>query len=270
MGGAGDRGRRSMLVCREAKVRSDSAAIEPVQRRSALVRRGLWVLALLALLYAAYRARELGAYVPEFAAWVEAQGAWGPLLFVAGYAVAVVAFIPGSVMTLAAGAVFGIAEGVLLVFIAATAGSLMAFVIARYVARGAVSQRIADSRRFSAVDRAIGEQGLKIVLLLRLSPVFPYNLLNYALGLTRVRFVDYAVGSVGMLPGTLLYVYYGKLVGDVAALAAGAEVPRGPGYWSVLVLGLVATVAVTAVITRAARRALRETAGEQVVEADDE
>jgi uncharacterized membrane protein YdjX (TVP38/TMEM64 family) len=99
---------------------------------------------------------------------------------------------------------------------------------------------------------------LKIVLLLRLSPVFPFNLLNYGLGLTRVRFLDYLLASIGMLPGTLLYVYYGMVAGEVAAAVGGAAVERGPAYWTLLAIGLLATVAVTAVVTRIARRAFRQ------------
>jgi uncharacterized membrane protein YdjX (TVP38/TMEM64 family) len=202
--------------------------------------------------------RSLGARLPEFAAWVEGLGVLGPLVFVAGYAVAVVAFAPGSVLTLAAGAIFGLAKGTLYVFIAATLGASAAFLVARHLARGAVERRLAGNARFAAIDRAVGEQGRKIVFLLRLSPVFPFNLLNYALGLTRVRFADYFVACAGMLPGTLLYVYYGKLAGDVAAFAGGAAVARGTGYWTVWLLGLAATVVVTTVVTRAARAALRE------------
>ena len=104
----------------------------------------------------------------------------------------------------------------------------------------------------------MGGEGLKIVTLLRLSPVFPFNLLNYGLGLTNVRLRDYVIACFGMLPGTLLYVYYGKLAGDVAAVAAGAGPERGVGYWVVLGIGLVATVVVTTLVTRTARRALRE------------
>ena len=86
----------------------------------------------------------------------------------------------------------------------------------------------------------------------------PFNLLNYGLGLTKVRFVDYVAASVGMLPGTLLYVYYGKLAGDVAALASGVEMMRhGAAYYVVLALGLAATIVVTALITRTAHRALK-------------
>ena len=202
--------------------------------------------------------RSLGAQLPGFAAWVEGLGVLGPLVFVAGYAVAVVAFAPGSVLTLAAGAIFGLAKGTLYVFVAATLGASAAFLVARHLARGAVERRLAGNARFAAIDRAVGEQGRKIVFLLRLSPVFPFNLLNYALGLTRVRFADYFVACAGMLPGTLLFVYYGKLAGDVAQLAGGAGVQRGAGDWAVLLLGLAATVAVTTVVTRAARAALRE------------
>ncbi|HVS02282.1 MAG TPA: TVP38/TMEM64 family protein [Thermoanaerobaculia bacterium] len=202
--------------------------------------------------------RQLGGYVPRFAGWVEGQGIWGPVVFVAGYALATVAMVPGSLLTLAAGAIFGLVEGTLYVFAGAVLGSSLAFLVARYLARGAVARRLAGNARFRTIDRAVGRQGRKIVLLLRLSPVFPFNLLNYALGLTDVRFGDYLVGSIGMLPGTLLYVYYGKLAGEVAAVAGGVEAERGAGYWAVLGLGLAATLAVTALVTRTARRALRE------------
>lgn len=205
--------------------------------------------------------REAGAYVPQFAQWVNDLGVWGPLAFVLGYAVATVAFVPGSLLTLAAGAIFGLAKGTVYVFIAAVLGSSAAFLVSRYVARAAIEHRIANNARFAAIDRAIGKEGFKIVALLRLSPVFPFNLLNYALGLTRVRFSDYVMAAVGMVPGTLLYVYYGKLAGDVAALAGGAAPEKGVGYYAVLVLGLVATAVVTTLVTRTARRALEEATG---------
>lgn len=205
-------------------------------------------------------ARQGGAAIPRFAAWVDGLGVWGPVVFILGYAAAVVAFVPGSLLTLAAGAIFGLAAGVVYVFIAAVLGSSAAFLVSRYLARAAIEHRLAGNARFAAVDRAVGAQGRRIVFLLRLSPLFPFTLLNYALGLTRVRFLDYLAASVGMLPGTLLYVYYGKLAGDVAALAGGAAVAKGPGYYAVLAVGLIATIAVTAVVTRTARRALRDVA----------
>lgn len=202
--------------------------------------------------------RTIGGSLPAFAAWLEGLGAWGPIAFIAGYALAVLLFAPGSVLTLAAGALFGLLHGVLYVFVAATLGSAGAFLVARYVARPYIERRLQGNQTLAAIDRAIGAGGRKIVFLLRLSPVFPFNLLNYALGLTRVRFSDYILASVGMIPGTLLYVYYGKLAGDVATLAAGVQRERGAGYYAVLALGLFATIVVTALVTRAARRALRE------------
>ncbi|MEP7176859.1 MAG: TVP38/TMEM64 family protein [Gemmatimonadales bacterium] len=202
--------------------------------------------------------RKAGALIPAFSAWVDGLGVWGPVAFVAGYALAVVAFVPGSLLTLAAGAIFGVVKGTAFVLIAATLGASAAFLVSRYLARGFVERRLEGNERFAAIDRAIGSEGRKIVFLLRLSPVFPFNLLNYALGLTRVRFADYLVASIGMLPGTLLYVYYGKVAGDVARLAGGAPVERGAAYYGVLGLGLLATIVVTTLVTRTARRALKE------------
>jgi len=202
--------------------------------------------------------RRAAAYLPLFADWVAGLGVLGPIVFVAGYAAAVVAFVPGSLLTLAGGALFGLVEGVIYVFAAAVLGSTASFLLARSIARDAVSRRIEGDARFRAIDRAVGEEGRKIVFLLRLSPVFPFNLLNYALGLTRVRLVDYLVASLGMLPGTILYVYVGKLGGDVAAAAGGAKTERGLADWALLGVGLAATAVVTLLITRIARRALDE------------
>ena len=225
--------------------------------RSSLSRvRLLLVVALLAALVTL--GREAAGLLPRFAAWVDGLGPWGPVAFVAGYVVATVAFVPGSLLTLGAGAIFGLVRGTVFVLAGATLGASAAFLVSRYLARGAVERRLAGNARFAAIDRAVGAQGRKIVILLRLSPVVPFNLLNYALGLTRVRFRDFVIASVGMLPGTLLYVYYGKVAGDVARLAGGEGVPRGAGYYGVLGLGLAATVLVTTIVTRTARRALEE------------
>jgi uncharacterized membrane protein YdjX (TVP38/TMEM64 family) len=233
-------------------------ATPPSSARRLAPRLALGVAVVLALLLLGSR---LGGQLPALVARVEALGPWGPVAFVAGYAVAVVALVPASLLTLAAGAVFGVARGTLLVAAGATLGACAAFLLARHVARDAVSRRLAGTPRIAALDRAVGAEGRKLVFLLRLSPVVPFGLLNYALGLTRVRFVDYLVASVGMLPGTLLYVYSGKLAGDVATLAAGASPPRGAGHWAVLALGLVATALVTLRVTRLARRALAADAG---------
>jgi uncharacterized membrane protein YdjX (TVP38/TMEM64 family) len=213
---------------------------------------GLAVLVLLIL-----GGRQAAAYVPRFAAWVEGLGVLGPVVFILGYAVATVAFIPGSVLTLAAGAIFGVLKGTVFTLIGATLGASAAFLVARYLARGAIERRIAGNPRFAAVDRAVGREGFKIVALLRLSPVFPFNLLNYSLGLTRVRFLSYFAASAAMLPGTLLYVYYGAAAGSLAsALGGGAK--KGAEGWLLFGVGLLATVVVTAFVTRLAGRALRQ------------
>lgn len=225
--------------------------------RGAKVRRALlWAAAAAALLLLG---REGVRFVPRFVQWVDSLGPWAELVFIGGYAAATIAFVPGSVMTLAAGALFGVVRGTLVSFAGALLGSTLAFLIARYLARPWVERRVAEDGRFRRIDRAVGWHGRRLVFLLRLSPVLPFTLMNYALGVTHVRLRDYLVASVGMLPGTLLYVYTGKLVGDAAAAAAGGtQVQRGPAYWSMLVIGFAATVAVTIAITRMARRALRE------------
>ena len=205
--------------------------------------------------------RFAGGYIPAFQRWVEGLGALGPLAFIVGYAVAVVAFIPGSALTLAAGTIFGVAKGTALVFVAAMLGSTGAFLVARHLARAAIEKRISGDARFAAIDRAIGSEGRKIVFLLRLSPIFPFNLLNYGLGLTRVRLADYVIAGIGMLPGTLLYVYLGSAAGEALAAAGGARV-RTPGEWALFGVGLAATVVVTWVVTRIARRALRDATGQ--------
>lgn len=205
--------------------------------------------------------RSLAGLVPGFVHYVERLGVWGPVVFVLGYAAATVAFVPGSLLTLAAGALFGVARGALYVMLGATLGATLAFLVARYAARGAVERRLAADARFAAVDAAVAHRGLWVTFLLRLSPVLPFNLLNYALGVTRVRLLHYVLACAGMLPGTLLYVYTGRLAGDVArAAAGGAGAPgaRGTGYYAVLALGLAATLAVTVLVTRIARRALAE------------
>lgn len=216
-------------------------------------------IALLALVGVVLAGRALGGYVEPFRAWVEGLGVLGPVVFVLGYAAAVVAFVPGSALTLAGGAIFGVLQGTLLVFVAAVLGSSAAFVIARYFARSAVERRVAEHPQFAAIDRAIGREGRKIAFLLRLSPAIPFVLLNYALGLTRIRFSDALLASLGMIPGTLLYVYLGSVAGDAAsASAGGAEL----GQTLVKAVGLGATALVTIYVTVLARRALREATAE--------
>lgn len=190
--------------------------------------------------------------------WVDSLGAVGAIAFMLIYIVATVAFLPGSILTLGAGVVFGVVLGSIYVFIGATIGATLAFLVGRYFARGWISKKIAGNAKFAAIDRAVGEEGLKIVLLTRLSPVFPFNLLNYGLGVTGVSLKDYVVASVGMIPGTIMYVYLGSLAGNIAMIG-GAEQPTNPVItWAIRIIGFIATVAVTLYVTKVARKALDE------------
>ena len=216
---------------------------------------GAAALAIIAALF--FLGRVAAEPLRSFAMWVNELGPLAPVVFIAGYVVATVAFVPGSILTLAAGAIFGLLRGTIYVFIGATLGATAAFLVARYLARPMVERKLAGNERFQRVDRIVEQEGGKMVVLMRLSPLMPFNALNYALGISKVRFLDYVLGCIGMIPGTLLYVYYGKLAGDLTALG-GRDVQRGPEYYLVLALGLIATIAVAVLAARAARRALKE------------
>jgi uncharacterized membrane protein YdjX (TVP38/TMEM64 family) len=186
--------------------------------------------------------------------WIGKLGPWGPVIFVGIYVVATVLFIPGSVLTLGAGAVFGVVLGSVLVSISATLGATAAFLVGRYLARDAIARKIEKNEKFAAIDRAVADEGWKIVFLTRLSPVFPFTLLNYAFGLTRVKLSHYVLASwIGMMPGTVMYVYLGSLVN----VGAGHR-QRTTGEWVLYGVGLLATIAVTVFVTRLARKALAE------------
>jgi uncharacterized membrane protein YdjX (TVP38/TMEM64 family) len=185
-------------------------------------------------------------------------GAWGPLLFIAIYILACVLFLPGSVLTLGAGVLFGLFAGSVIVSIASTLGATAAFIVGRYFARDWVAKKIEGNPGFKAIDDAVAKEGWKIVGLTRLSPVFPFNLLNYAYGLTKVSLRDYFFASwMGMLPGTVMYVYIGSVVGDLARLSAGGRT-RTTTEWALYIVGFVATVTVTIYVTRVARAALNK------------
>lgn len=189
--------------------------------------------------------------------WVNDLGAIAPIAFILIYIVATVAFLPGSVLTLGSGVLFGIFQGSLYVFLGSTIGATLAFLVGRYLARGWISKKIAGNQKFSAIDRAVGREGFKIVLLTRLSPIFPFNLLNYGLGVTGVSLKDYVLASVGMIPGTVMYVYIGSLAGSLATI--GGETNANPvAQWAIRIIGFIATVAVTLYVTKIARKALDE------------
>lgn len=216
--------------------------------------------ALVAVLIILGRLLPLRHLLSRFIDWSSGTGTAGLVAFAIIYMLAAVLFVPGSVLTLGAGLAFGLWRGTLAVSAGATLGAGAAFLIARYLARDRVVLWAQENPRFAAVDAAVGKEGAKIVFLMRLSPLFPYNLLNYLFGLTRVGFFPYIVASwIGMLPGTVLYVYLGF------AGRAVARASTGPGvgslwegiFWGV---GLAATVVLTWYVARVARRALAEKA----------
>ncbi len=218
-------------------------------------RLALGLVAVVAALLAA-RALDAPAHLRAALVVIRDLGPWGPALFALLYVAATVLFLPGLILTLGGGAVFGLAKGVVTVWFAATLGATAAFLVGRYLARDAVARRLAGHPRFAAIDAAVGREGWKIVLLMRLSPVFPFNLLNYAFGLTRIALRHYVLASwIGMLPGTVMYVYVGSLAGDLATLGQGAR-SRTTAEWALYGLGFLATVAVTVYVTRIARGAL--------------
>jgi len=192
---------------------------------------------------------------------IEYLGVWGPVAFIVTYNLATVLFIPGSVLTLGGGVLFGLWWGSVYVFVAATLGATFAFLIGQYLSRDRVLKYMEAHPKFKALDHAVSQEGLKIVFLTRLCPLLPFNLLNYALGITQVSLKDYVLGSFGMIPGTILYVYSGSLIGDIAVIGTGTEYtnPQASAVkWSINIIGLIATVVVTISITRIASKALDE------------
>lgn len=196
--------------------------------------------------------------------WIDDLGVLGPIAFILLYIVVTVAFLPASIVTLGAGAVFGVIGGSVYVFIGAMLGATAAFLIGRYVARDWIAQKIAGNIKFNAIYEAISQEALKLIFLIRLSPAFPFNVLNYALGLTKASLKDYILGTTGIIPGTIMYVYLGSLIGDLAMLGVG-EQPSNPVIdWIIRILIFVTVVAITIYITRIARKALREAVPETV------
>jgi uncharacterized membrane protein YdjX (TVP38/TMEM64 family) len=233
--------------------------------RSHITKPKFWLKILLGILIAivigtVFHAINLPVLLQNALQWVNGLGPAGVVAFMVIYNLATVLFIPGSLLTLGGGALYGVLWGTLYVVLAATLGATIAFLIGRYFARGWVSQQIQRHPNFQAIDAAVAGEGFKIVLLTRLSPIFPFNLLNYAFGVTQVSLKDYVLGSVGMIPGTLLYVYIGSFAGDLATLGAASELSAEAqiAQWAVRILGFLATVVVTVYITRIARQALTQ------------
>ena len=154
----------------------------------------------------------------HFESYVQSLGAIAPVVVVLAYILSTVLFIPGSALTIGSGTLFGLATGFAVVFLGANLGALCSFLLARTLLRDKVANWAAANPKFRSLDQAIGKQGFKMVLLTRLSPVFPFVLLNYFLGLTAVRTAPYVLANlIGMLPATFLFVYIGAAARDALA-----------------------------------------------------
>jgi uncharacterized membrane protein YdjX (TVP38/TMEM64 family) len=231
------------------------------QTKSATGRIAVLALILMAL-FLAMRFLPVQQWLRNFNDWVGQMGTVGILVFIVVYALATVLLAPGSILTIGAGFVFGLWKGFLVVSAGATLGASLAFLVARFIAREKIESIAKRNEKFRKIDNAIGKQGAKLIFLLRLSPVIPFNLSNYFYGLTAVRFWSYVLASwIGMMPGTLLYVYIGA-AGKVAVTAAagGEAVKHGWQYWTFLGVGFLATVTVTIWVTKIARDALKSQA----------
>lgn len=195
--------------------------------------------------------------------WIQTLGPVAPVIFVVVYVLACVLLIPGSLITLGAGFLFGLTMGYVVVAIGSVAGATLAFLIGRTVARDWIGERVRENPKFRAVDEAVGQRGFYIVFLTRLSPLIPFTLLNYFYGITAVRTRDYVLASwIGMIPGTLMYVYFGSIVKNLTELVAG-RATEGSGATILFWVGLVATVTVAVVVTRIAKRALNDVIAER-------
>ena len=189
--------------------------------------------------------------IPKIIQWIESLGIIGMSLFVLVYILACIFLIPGSPLTVGAGAVFGFWTGLILVSVGSTLGAVAAFLISRYLARGFIEKKIDKNHKFSAMDMAIKREGWKIIFLARLSPIIPFFLLNYALGLTKIRLRTYIISSwAGMIPGTVLYTYIGSLGKTILTTE------NSLADWVILGAGLIATVSVTLIISKIAKRSL--------------
>jgi uncharacterized membrane protein YdjX (TVP38/TMEM64 family) len=212
-------------------------------------------------LFLAMRFLPVGQWLRSFNDWVGQMGVAGIFIFIGVYAVATVLLAPGAILTIGAGFAFGLWKGFLAVSAGATLGASLAFLVARFIARDKIEAIAKRNETFRKIDDAIGKEGAKLIFLLRLSPVIPFNLSNYFYGLTAVRFWPYALASwIGMMPGTFLYVYIGTAGKAAVSAAAGSEAMKhGWQYWTFLGVGFVATIVVTVWVTKIARDALHKT-----------
>lgn len=224
------------------------------------MRSSQWLRPLLGLLLVAgmigsiAAALRYGSDAHSLLALLQKPGPWGPVIVGTLYLPAAVLAIPGTLLTCAGGFLFGALPTAVAVSVGSTLGACAAFLVGRYVARDWVQRRLQGYPRLAAIDTALSEGGWQAVLLLRLSPLVPYTLLNYACGLSRLRFRDFAWASwVGMMPGTLMYAYLGSAARNLAEVASG-RLPDSPWHTAAFYAGLIATAVAATLLARRARQ----------------
>ncbi len=200
----------------------------------------------------------------EGLSWFEPLTVWlrsplGGVVFIPLYAIWVTLLLPGVWASMLAGALYGTWLGTMVVFVGACLGAEAAFLLGRFWLRGWTSQRLTQFPKLQAVEQAVSREGLKLVLLTRLSPAFPFSLLNLAYGLSEVSLRDYSIGLIGILPGTVLFCALGALAGDAARFGEVLAGKASAEAWILRVVGVLATIAVVWLVGRAAQRALADT-----------
>jgi uncharacterized membrane protein YdjX (TVP38/TMEM64 family) len=241
----------------EIENKPEQSLLSNQQRRKKIIKVVILVIIILIVIGGIKKLLPIKDWLIKSLEWTQGLGILGPV-FVAGfYILACILFLPGSVLTLGAGFIFKVVKGSITVSIGSTLGACAAFLLGRTVARKWIAGKVTKNEKFAAIDEAVAQQGFKIVLLTRLSPAFPFVLLNYAFGLTKISFWKYALGSwVGMMPGTIMYVYFGAGLRSLADVAAGQVEKTTAGtifFW----LGMGVTLIVTLFVTGVARNALK-------------
>ena len=203
------------------------------------------------------------AWMDQGMLWIESSGWVGWIWFIVLYTLSCVLFLPGSVLSFGAGAVYGFWAGTLLVSLGSVGGALANFVFTRYLLRGWMARKFAKSRKFQALDHAAAMDGWKLVMLTRISPILPHSLVSCAFGLSRISFMRYMLASwIGFLPISAAYAYGGAVIGRAVDRAAKGGLHHGPWAWIAYTVELAITVLITIWITRIAHNALRSYAPE--------
>ncbi len=197
-------------------------------------------------------------YIEDVLAWVDTLGVWAPVVFVIMVAGSVPALLPGLLFTLAAGAMFGLFRGVILIVLGLSIGGAVSFLLGRYVFRDWATKLLQRHPAMSHLESEVTRGGWKLIMFTRMIPLFPFKISNYVFGCTRVKLWQYWLGNtIGILPLTFTNVYTGSLLSDLASIGDG-DVSKSPTEWTLTAAGLLFAVCGLIYITRYARRAMRE------------